>query len=634
MPLPTPILDDRSYQQLRDELVRRIPVYAPEWTDHNPSDPGITLLELFAWVSEILMYRLDRLSPSTQRAFLRLFGVEPHPPTVARTVVAVRLAPITGPVRLPAGRPVTDDAAQIRFATTQPVDLSPAWLEQRPEEPTVRGVLTAQGRDRATDLTQANRLPGGVFHAFGAEPRDGDSLELGFDTSPAPPGVQARLHVWTETWAQDERRLPELRGAFADWARHPGIETIWEYWAGALGWRPVPQVEDETRGLTFSGPVTLAGLDDHRPGPGDGLYRVRCRLVSGAREYRPRLQRIAINAVPVEHAADVAAAVLLATSRGEAGQTYVLGQAPVVAGTLRLHVGATPEPWREVLDWDRSGPFDRHVRLDPQAGAVEFGDGRTGLVPPAGAAVTVSGFRTGGGPAGNVPAGTLRRVDGVAATVLQPQDATGGAWAESLGQAQGRLLDRLAAPQRGVTGADLEALATAIPGLAVHRARAVPERHPGYPGLTVPGAVSLVVLTANGTASAAVIRTVQSRLEPRRPLGCELHVTGPGWRPVSVHATLHAARGAAAGLAGRAQAALDAFFHPITGGPEGGGWPFGRDVHRTEVAAVLADVPGVDRISDLDLFDGDGSAATCANVRLCPTDLVRSLPHALQTVED
>src|SRR6185369_15393613 len=79
MPIPNPILDDRSYQQLRDELVRRIPVYTPEWTDHNPSDPGITLIELFAFLGESLLYRFNQIPDATKLAFLDLLHIARHP---------------------------------------------------------------------------------------------------------------------------------------------------------------------------------------------------------------------------------------------------------------------------------------------------------------------------------------------------------------------------------------------------------------------------------------------------------------------------------------------------------------------------------------------------------------------------
>src|SRR2546421_1439648 len=84
MPLPVPILDDRSYQQLRDELVRRIPAYTPEWTDHNASDPGITLIELFAFLGENLLFRFNQIPESTQLAFLRLLQIPLRPASPAR----------------------------------------------------------------------------------------------------------------------------------------------------------------------------------------------------------------------------------------------------------------------------------------------------------------------------------------------------------------------------------------------------------------------------------------------------------------------------------------------------------------------------------------------------------------------
>lgn len=72
MPIPLPNLDARRFADLVDEGRRLIPGLAPSWTDHNPSDPGITLIELFAFISEMLMYRADRVSEANRRAFVRL----------------------------------------------------------------------------------------------------------------------------------------------------------------------------------------------------------------------------------------------------------------------------------------------------------------------------------------------------------------------------------------------------------------------------------------------------------------------------------------------------------------------------------------------------------------------------------
>lgn len=84
-----PRLDDRTWQELRDELVRRIPVHAPDWTDHNPADPGIALLEVFAWLAENLLRRMDRVPDKAQLHFLNLLGVSPRAATVARALVRI-----------------------------------------------------------------------------------------------------------------------------------------------------------------------------------------------------------------------------------------------------------------------------------------------------------------------------------------------------------------------------------------------------------------------------------------------------------------------------------------------------------------------------------------------------------------
>jgi len=74
---------------------------------------------------------------------------------------------------------------------------------------------------------------------------------------------------------------------------------------------------------------------------------------------------------------------------------------------------------------------------------------------------------------------------------------------------------------------------------------------------------------------------------------------------------------------------LDDFFHPLTGGAEGGGWPVGRDVYRSEILALLQELPGVHHVDELALLVGPERAALCENVTVCPTDLIAAMPHEI-----
>src|SRR5437870_2730597 len=87
MSLPVPNLDDRSWKQIVDEAVRLIPRYCPEWTNHNTSDPGVTLLELYAWMTEMVIYRLNKVPEKNFLTFLDLIGVRLKPPEPARVVL-------------------------------------------------------------------------------------------------------------------------------------------------------------------------------------------------------------------------------------------------------------------------------------------------------------------------------------------------------------------------------------------------------------------------------------------------------------------------------------------------------------------------------------------------------------------
>ena len=90
--IPVPNLDDRDWQAIRDAMVARIPELCPEWTDHNPSDPGIALVEVFAVALEELLFRLNRVLPKHMREYLNMIGVTLTPASVARTDVVFTLS--------------------------------------------------------------------------------------------------------------------------------------------------------------------------------------------------------------------------------------------------------------------------------------------------------------------------------------------------------------------------------------------------------------------------------------------------------------------------------------------------------------------------------------------------------------
>ncbi|MBI2911504.1 MAG: putative baseplate assembly protein, partial [Chloroflexi bacterium] len=122
MALIAPELDDRKFQDLVDECKRLIPRYCPEWTDHNVSDPGVTLIELFAWMTEILLYRLNKVTDRNYVKFLDLIGVRPLPAQPAQADISFWLsAPQPEPVLIPRGTEVatvrTESREAITFAT-------------------------------------------------------------------------------------------------------------------------------------------------------------------------------------------------------------------------------------------------------------------------------------------------------------------------------------------------------------------------------------------------------------------------------------------------------------------------------------------------------------------------------------
>lgn len=129
MTLPLPNLDDRTFVQLVEEARRRIEQTCPAWTDLSPHDPGMTLVEVFAHLTEVLLYRLNRVPEKAYVAFLNLLGVQRHAPVAASVVLQVRRHRFEGALTVAAGTRVTTSRGGGKetpvFVTEEAVTLAP-----------------------------------------------------------------------------------------------------------------------------------------------------------------------------------------------------------------------------------------------------------------------------------------------------------------------------------------------------------------------------------------------------------------------------------------------------------------------------------------------------------------------------
>lgn len=141
--LPKSDLDDRTFQDLVDECKLRIPRYCPEWTNYNPSDPGITLIELFGWMTDQMFQRFNQVPRRNYVAFLELLGVRLRPPTPAKTFLSFYLSGnLPETYSIPAGTEVaterTDEQEAIVFSTDRPLRIG---------NPRIRHFLSAPTAD-------------------------------------------------------------------------------------------------------------------------------------------------------------------------------------------------------------------------------------------------------------------------------------------------------------------------------------------------------------------------------------------------------------------------------------------------------------------------------------------------------
>jgi len=460
------------------------------------------------------------------------------------------------------------------------------------------------------------------------------------------PQVELNLAAWVPSHAPSPAAsdcgLPQTQA-------YPSARLVWQYWNGAE-WVPLTLLKDETLSLQRSGHIYLKTppAGQLQPGTfgavGTMLYWIRALIQSGGYERPPLLQAIRSNTVLARQAQTVLDEVL-GGSTGAPNQTFRLANAPVLAGTLQLQVdeGDGFQDWAPVTDFFGAASDARVYVLDRTTGEIRFGDGQNGHIPVANvdnpsANVVARIYRYGGGKQGNVAAGTLTTlltsISGIDdSKVGNLFAAFGGRDEESLREAKLRAPRALKSKCRAVTAEDFQLLAKEAAD--VGRAFAMPLFHPGFPGVKVPGAVTVIVVpdadVPNPMPSDGTIRTVCAYLNQRRLLTTELFVIPPTYQRVEVQVQVIAQNSAdLAQVQQTVEQALLRYFHPLRGGDDGQGWPFGGTIFFSRVYQQALSVPGVERIEQLVIVLDGQAAPVCQDVPVGPAALVYSTQHDVQ----
>ena len=644
--LPAPNLDDRGFQDLVDDAKRLVQQRCPTWTDHNVSDPGVTLIEAFAQMVDQLIFRLNRVPDLHYIKFLELIGVELRPPAAAQGSVTFWLSapqPQSVSVRAEslAATPRTDVSDPVVFSTTRTLEILPCEFTHAGSQP-------AGGTPTETTAS----LGSGGFRCFSSPPAPGDALLIGLSDAVPDCAVLLRLDCRVSGRGVDPRRPP----------------VVWEAWTES-GWEACDLGSDDTGGLNKPGDVIL-----HVPGTHQAsiIARqragwLRCRLVE-AQEDQPTYQAsptvVSVAAMTIGGTvssvhAEVVHREQVGRSDGTPGQRFTLQRRPVVAAdestTLTVSVGGEDQVWRAAPagHFAQSGPDDRHFRIDTYAGEIQFGpavrsaDGGLryyGAVPPAGAVLTMDRYRTGGGRRGNVARGQVRVLKTSIPYVSRVENrspAVGGAEAESLADAKLRGPLLLRSRGRAVTAEDFEQLAHDVAPEAA-RVCCVPdaEQSAGVRVLVVPHVAGDDVgriARADLNPHADTLERISDSLDSRRLVGTRLLVQPPDYTWLTAVVGLSARPGfERTQVRTEVLRALYRLYDPLVGGPDGTGWPFGRAVQSHEVHAALARIPGVDMSKEVrvSIFPAEADSGrrgeAVQRLDLPDTALVYSFEHQVR----
>lgn len=548
----TPNLFDRRFQDLLEIGLARLPSLAPDWTDYNAHDPGITLMELLAWVAEAQLYALAHLRRDERAAYAALLGFAPVGTQGARGILwSDRLDP-SSPVRTHSKTMVLSNMPPNETVIQVLGDDSPTF---RPSAKLlwVPGVIerlaTRQSNGSTVDHTLANERGNVAFMPFGERAGRRDVLSIDFRCRDEAGLFGANREATKDAHlAIGVRAAPPSGGAAG--TGEPA-HTYGSPLAAKLVTNDertnVTVVSDTSQGMLTTGVILLA-LENVKSSPGQFTLELRAPVGSPR---PPRLLGIELNVIPIVQGRIVEREIQTAPGTPDFSFTLEVPGLSFAAGhePLRVEVAeaAGLAEWKRCESLSEAGPDDNVYEFDPASGLVSFGNGINGRFPPQAAQVMVS-YAVSDADAGEVARNRKWKVVGFEGAFGVNLDAIAGSAPPPDAVEQRRHARKRSRIEHAlVTVADVEEAARKLPLLQIARAwvAAPPQNAPRA------GVLTLVALRTRPTDTEPTeisettlwLETIRRSLAARIPLGTQLAVVAPRYRDFSIRATLEAVPG-------------------------------------------------------------------------------------------
>jgi hypothetical protein len=654
-------LDDRRFEELTAEAKDRLMNSVPELTQIAPGDPVHALVDVFAWLTETVLYRANLIPERQRQAFLNLLQISRRPAVPARGLVCVdatrkrtaNLVPLlNSESRFSAGEVVFTSEGELqptplqldivikeKIAADELAELGITLEQLRQTSPAGNAAIAFRprhlipGRD-LLDMQQAldntlylgfsipmpllghkqallNNLAGIILN-IGIAPAD-DRIATQ-ETEALP-----RLLIWELAWRQQGRDdfeyLPlELVDDSSNGARSSGVARLRLPKDVSLLRAHIPE-DPANAGLRNSPPEQPGRIK-----PEQMMFWLRLRCTD---QPDLKLGYLAVNAVTVMGQGVVRDA-MLGIGSGQPDQSVFLQQQNIADNSLQLDIeeNALYQRWRQVDHFAASGPEDKVYQLDAAEGLVRFGDGLRGKRPPRGKRIRAAYFRHGGGSVGNLPAHSIKTLDNSSSGLLLRQEwpTAGGVDEETVVQAEQRIPSFLSHRNRAVTRDDFIQLAIANPVNPVAKAGLITGFLPGSSLATarfdVPGVVSIFVLPPAVPAigsfprtQAGLLKDLYQYLAERTLLGTELYVLSPEYVQVAVALRMQELDPQTRQQIVKAvEQTLLHFLWPLDFEANGQrGWRLGQGVEVNELRTIAGRVEGVRSIGDLQLYYQDNA---------------------------